>query len=542
MSTPVFLKASSRPLERVAFAASLLVLGASVFMQFNFALMGDKVWLMLAAEEWLSGKKLYADIFEVNPPLILWIYAIPAWISLHVGALADYRALGVLGLLSVIYAIALCVRLIALHPAFAGDGKSQALFALLLASLFVFLTSPIFFFDREHIMLVFTFPYVLRFSPTLARIAIPLRLRIAIGLLAAVGFCIKPHAAFVFVALQLIYLLYESRLAVIISLENGIILISGALYLAAVASLLPDYFHDVLPMALATYSDFNVRGDAGYLTALALVSVSIPLLKFQPRYKTPYRPEIYYFMGVSAIYLAYAYLNNGWGYTYHPLFCGLSFLTVWLGFEFLWLKRERIRADLDYRHVTMGLRLCIASMAFNMISGLIVMASIFSVPSRDGSIDNANTAPFVKYVQENGIHSFGVMSAEFTRWAMISRQTQARWDTRFNHLWMVPALAKADGKRAASLKWVADYVGGAYAADLNSRKPDALFVDNSDEFFTYAGHIDLLALFAGAPGFEEALQRYRLASPIDFCEKETSAGLAGRVGCRYNVYRRADSP
>ncbi len=522
--------------------ACAIVLGASAWMQIHFAAQGDKGWLLFAAEEWVSGKQLYVDIFEVNPPLIIWMYAVPAWLSLHVQGLRDYAVLGVMGLAGVAVSIFLCVRLIARHPAFTGDHKRQALFALLLAGLFIFLTSPMFFFDRDHIMLVFTFPYLLRFAPSLARTPLPLRLRIAVGLLAAVGFCIKPHAALIFAALQLMCLCYGRPFVVLASIENGIILLMGGLYLAVVAWSLPEYIHDVLPMALATYGDFNVRGDAGFIYLLALVSLGIPMLKFQPRFSTPYRHDIYYFLGVAAITLAYAWVGNGWGYTYHPLFCVLCFLTVWLGWEFLWLQRDRIRQGLEHREITIGLRLCIASMAFNVASGVIVMASIFSLSAIDGYVENADNLPFLRYIQTNGIRSFGVMSGEFTRWARIGRRTKARWDTRFNHLWMVPALTKTGKEPTASLAWVANDVGRAYASDLTHRRPDAVFVDDSPVFYTTAHHVDLPALFARAPGFADAWRHYRFASTIDVCPSGKSSDYSVAVGCRYDVYRRADSP
>src|SRR5271156_2473338 len=102
ISTPVF--------PRAALVACLIVLAASAWMQVNLAAMGDKGWLLFAAGEWVSGKKLYVDIFEVNPPLILWIYAAPAWISQHCPGFRDYAALGLMGLAGVAFAISLCVR------------------------------------------------------------------------------------------------------------------------------------------------------------------------------------------------------------------------------------------------------------------------------------------------------------------------------------------------------------------------------------------------------------------------------------------------
>ena len=126
----------------------------------------DKNWLLVAAREWLGGKKLYTDIFEINPPLIVWLYALPVFISNHLPALSDYNALALLGIAVCVLVIHLCLRLIALHPAFAGNKRMRLAFGLLLTYVFVFFTAPMYFFDREDILLVLTFPYIVALHAT----------------------------------------------------------------------------------------------------------------------------------------------------------------------------------------------------------------------------------------------------------------------------------------------------------------------------------------------------------------------------------------
>jgi hypothetical protein len=41
----------------------------------------DVAWLLYVARKWLAGQRLYDDLVEVNPPLIVWMYAAPAWIA-----------------------------------------------------------------------------------------------------------------------------------------------------------------------------------------------------------------------------------------------------------------------------------------------------------------------------------------------------------------------------------------------------------------------------------------------------------------------------
>src|SRR5260370_3094688 len=76
--------------------ASLAVLGAAlVFVMVTATLSplkDDVAWLLYVARKWLGGQRLYEDLVEVNPPLIIWIYAVPAWLAANLGAAPQLMA------------------------------------------------------------------------------------------------------------------------------------------------------------------------------------------------------------------------------------------------------------------------------------------------------------------------------------------------------------------------------------------------------------------------------------------------------------------
>ena len=43
----------------------------------------DSGWLLVAARRLLDGDRLYVDIIEVNPPLIVWLLLPSAWVGRH---------------------------------------------------------------------------------------------------------------------------------------------------------------------------------------------------------------------------------------------------------------------------------------------------------------------------------------------------------------------------------------------------------------------------------------------------------------------------
>ena len=280
---------------------------------------GDKEWLLLAARGVIEGKTLYVDIFEVNPPLVIWLYCLPVWLSLHFPVFADTQWLSILGLIAVTLVASVSRRLIRLHPAFAGQPQRQSRFcaAFLFCHALLFFTTQIYFVDRDDIFFILVFPYLLRFMPALAAQTLPKNLRCAVGLLAAVAFCIKPHTVIVFAVLQLLQW-RRTGLKSLLCMENVIIAAGAALYALCVWSFAPDYVTTVFPMALATYGGFSRHINALLFCSLAFVSFGLTFADFRPCHATPFRRDAVYFVGVCAALLVYALAGNGWGYTYNP--------------------------------------------------------------------------------------------------------------------------------------------------------------------------------------------------------------------------------
>ena len=108
---------------------------------------------MQAAHEWLgSAKKLSVDIFEVNPPLILWIvFHSCVGVRSRMAAVPDYAALGFIGLIATACLSVPPMRLIRQHPVFATDVAKRTEFALLLAAILKYSISPVSFLrSRAH--------------------------------------------------------------------------------------------------------------------------------------------------------------------------------------------------------------------------------------------------------------------------------------------------------------------------------------------------------------------------------------------------------
>src|SRR5689334_17703724 len=81
-----------RILSGLALVPLLLALGFVLFTTLKAPLKDDVAWLLYVAQQWLAGRQLYVDLVEVNPPMIMWILALPAAVSAALGVAAKLVA------------------------------------------------------------------------------------------------------------------------------------------------------------------------------------------------------------------------------------------------------------------------------------------------------------------------------------------------------------------------------------------------------------------------------------------------------------------
>ena len=77
--TPRLLGALRRDAVFFSCAAAMVLL--AVVPELRSRTLPDTGWLLYAAARMLDGATLYVDLVEVNPPLIVWLNAIPVALS-----------------------------------------------------------------------------------------------------------------------------------------------------------------------------------------------------------------------------------------------------------------------------------------------------------------------------------------------------------------------------------------------------------------------------------------------------------------------------
>ncbi len=138
------------------------------------------------SQRWLAGERLYTDLIDVNPPLIFVLTCIPAWIA-SVTPVGKVAALQGSVLVYGVACWALALR--------ARDRRRKApvkrAFLDVLPGLFL-LAAGYDFGQREHLMAVGALPYLLSAARRAEGDRRP-PARVAVALVAAVGFALKPH-------------------------------------------------------------------------------------------------------------------------------------------------------------------------------------------------------------------------------------------------------------------------------------------------------------------------------------------------------------
>ena len=345
MPTPVF----GGPLSPAAKTFLILLVGACGMASLLALLPAaghDQMWLLYAARLVLHGAPLYGpQVFETNPPLIIWLSMLPEALS-DVTHLPD-TALGKLFVAALELGVgALCLRLLRLTH---FKLTPPALYGLAFVFVTAFAVMPARDFgQRDHFLILFIVPYVFAAAVRAEGTPLPAWLGCLTGSLALLGVVLKPHQILVPIAIE--FALLAMRHAnpsrpplarLIFRPEILAMFASGIIFLVALHHFAPFYFSVITPLARDTYWAY------GKLTLPQLLDESLQLhllalLDFALVFSLGWRnaPAITRLLLVAgaASTLAFYLQSTGWYYQQLP---ALSFFSLALAFLILELVRQK---------------------------------------------------------------------------------------------------------------------------------------------------------------------------------------------------------
>lgn len=504
---------------------ALVALGAGA--EFATFARSDTAFLLYAAGRVLDGARLYQDVVEINPPLIVALNLPAVLLARAVGVsdIAIYRALVTLAMLGALAFADWSLRR-ALEP---GSDRLRRRLVLVLAFA-LFLAPGNDFGQREHLLIALALPWVLLAVGRASGRPAPAGPALAAGVLAGLGLAIKPHFLLVWAAVEG-YAAWRLR-ARRPSYEALGTLGFLVLYVAGVAILTPQYF-DLVRVLGPAYAGFgrdpflHVLVTAPGTTVCYLAALAGAALLRASKHRTLWALLL---VALVASFVAGAAQQKGWGYHFYP---ARVFALVLLALAVLDLRRPLVR-PVQQAYAAAAFAALAASLLLSVEEGIVrVRQRDPARQAEQAQLDELVAAVRRRMPPGGSLYVFSyTIGSSFP----LVNYSGVRWASRFPHLWIIEA-AYQDQLHAprplrfhtpAEMDRAERYLNDAVYEDLTRHRPDVLMVlkHARDTMANSLRRVDYLAYFGRDPRVAQALSQYRLAEEVG----------------QYQLYVRAASP
>lgn len=495
------------PLGRAIFAGFCLW---GLYAQFSAMTHHDIAWYLHSVAAYFEGGRLYQDVFfEVNPPLAFYLTVPPVYFARLTGlSPADAFVAYVFGLIAL--SLFLARRLLPV------DSRRLLGRGLLLAAMLALVIVPENGFgQREHLMLVLALPYLLLVAGRASGAKYGRLMAVAIGVLAALGFGLKPHFLLVPTALELYLLLRRKRLGGLFRSETLAMAAVLLLYGGAILLFTPDYVTRVVPYALEVYNN-AYRNSLMFLLwrQETFLVVLIPVLHLAVRSRVAAK-EFGDVFGIAALcfYAVYLVQMKGWSYHLYPTSACLALAAGAMLLGALVSAPAALPVAVEKRP------------AFNaVLTAAIVLALLVGPPLWRGGYRNAYTELMAPIVREHAAGSaiFILTTNVYAGFPLVN-YAGVGWSSRFPALWLLPGLERArrapagpiPADRRILLDQIEDFLIDAVVSDLRKRPPAVVIVDMREDKAYFRGlRFDYLAYFTKDPRFAEIWSRYEMLKDL----------------------------
>lgn len=497
----------------VYLAAITLLIALGLAAEFRSYASPDTGFLLDEAARVLDGSRLYVDLIDMNPPLIVVLNMAAVWLArwLGVSEILMYRLGCTAGLL-----VTLTLSLWLLRRLLPDHLVLRRVIALLLA--FVLFDLPGHDFgEREHLLLMSAVPYLLLAAARAAGREIPAPQAGLIGLLAGIGLSIKPHFLLLWVAIEA-YLRLRRRISPIaITPEAGAL--AGFLVLYGVATVVwvPEFI-GLVRLFAGAYSQFLydplwhllVTGRGALLTVFALLAFAA--LRRHTRH-----PELLDVFAVSALasLVAAAAQRKGFSYHLYPAFALGMVLLGLVGWDARQSARSRIRSVYLVISVSVVATVILVACARNVAAAMRLNRGWEEV-----QLERLISAVRPR-AQGQGVY---VMSYHIGSGYPLINYSDARSASRFPQLWILGASYLEQLKGSYPLRYRAPeemspterYLNQAVLEDLRDQRPKVLLVLEPARDLRINGwrRLDYIAYFSRDPAIAAILQQYQLVADL----------------------------
>ncbi len=440
----------------------------------------DVGWLLYAAKQLLAGGSYSQHFFETNPPLILYLYFPP--LLFH--PFLDTHLISLFRLYIFLYAtLSLYLSYGLLQPLLAGKGSSFR-HSFLLALALVFLVLPLSSFgQRDHLVILFSLPYILLLANRRQGTSISWFLALGIGLYAGLGFAIKPHFLLPLIFLETHYAFHQKSWRSLLRPELLCLLGFLIFYGLSIFILHPDYLYLVAPFTFRLYyAALGKSWIALFWNPLAYYCLFVCLFYGVQVKSLPYH-SLATVLLISLLGFFASFLSQQMRVYYHEL-PPLSFASL-LGFLLLLSLLPSIKTSRIHSFFIAALALFVFSMPLKMMLGVYCLAldykkSILTqlVPFINENAENRS----IYFLSRAGYYAFPTLY-----------YTHSQLAPRFYFFWMAAGiwnqadLHKEKGVFQKQLQRDKNFLMNMVADDLFLYKPYLVFVDQMGPPFHLRG-------------------------------------------------------
>lgn len=479
--------------------------------QFTTFLNHDIAWVIYSAGQMLSGAEFGRDVIAANPPLI-WYLSFPVVTlaeTFDLNPATSFRLfVTALALSSSVWSAGIIRRSAFKHLAS----------SLFLSSLFLF------FFDaqrdfgqREYLALVFCLPYLCVSAGKSEGENYPVWESIMVGLIAGLGWALKPYFLAVPFFVELILLKKSTwRFHFRPEVLSAVTVIAA--YIAYLLIFKQQYLFETIPMINQVYWGFeNSRWELFRRINLELVIVSLSgWMLFRQRFANPALVHVIFAASLGFL-VSLVVQNKGYSYHYEPFRATLVIgVAVWV---------SSIRSNHDMKSETRLLRFA--------LTGLLLVSlartggwylSYNNLGISDADVNTNRGAPGMqkrviaaieKYA---GTERFLAFSTHPIPGFPTALYVDAEWVSRTNSRIFLPAIAKLRSLNLEQNNAQLDFAEAKereFALRDLSQDPTVVFVDDSKNKHGIGNlSFDVLSFYLEDPAFQVAWKSYREVEPI----------------------------
>jgi hypothetical protein len=484
----------------------------AIYIQLQLHIGSDEIWLLNVVQIVLHGGNYFYHFYETTPPLGFLVLT-PAVVIHYLTTLSLTNSFKLYVFLCGSLSLLLCHYFI--RKMFLMNDQILVHILILSLAIIFFIIPGNAFGEREHFFVMFSTPYYFLVCSRLQRCNINKKMALTVGLLGAVGFCIKPYFLLGFIFCEFYaFCMPKKENKYRIPIEAVCVIAFTLLYLLSIDLFFKPYLLFILPMTLRFYyqafsSPVIKLMNMGVILIALFAIVSYVGVNKKSGFK--YSATLFFLVFI-ATYLIYFIQHIAWYYHFLPALSASIILTVLFLFSQYKMGQSKI--------VLFALSLFL----------LFPQSWLFALTTKRSISQVNDLKPIECFMHKTEKKQLVYFISAYTGYLYGTfHYADVKNQTHFQFLiWMRGYYRKHYfNNRSTQQKKDASILTDQLSREIDQQKPSVVFVDRyySGKYHGYFKRIDYLSILLKSSSFKKSWKNYRYIMTV------------GRKGLyRYDIY------